>query len=184
MNEQILLTCWLVTEALWMWRCLQWHRTRATLTEIIARLMISTQGDSEHLAVSPAIKNKPEVLWIPSKNRFLSWSQSRKIWLGIAKATHLFPSEDLGSSEWRSTSVICTVQGWRIRDDGAEALVEYFHSITHRPVPVWRFNFQQSVPIPTRLLNAVRKTSTHYLGRDCAAIETQMVSMSLLYKVQ
>ncbi len=32
----------------------------------------------------------------------------------------------------------------------------------------------------TRLLNAVWKMNTHYLGRDCTALETQMVSMSLL----
>ncbi len=33
------------------------------------------------------------------------------------------------------------------------------------------------------ILNAVQKTSTHYLGRDCAAIETQIVSTSLLDRV-
>ncbi len=38
--------------------------------------------------------------------------------------------------------------------------------------------------LKTRLLNAVRKTNTHYLGWDCASIKTQMLSMSLLYKVQ
>ncbi len=44
--------------------------------------------------------------------------------------------------------------------------------------------YTQSAGDTTRLLNAVRKTNTHYLGQDCTAIETQMVSMSLLYKVQ
>ncbi len=36
----------------------------------------------------------------------------------------------------------------------------------------------------TRLLNAVRKMNTHYLGRDCTAIETQIVSIHLSYSVQ